>query len=741
MNILGRRRNDALAEADFREPPTKQIAQKENLHSYIVFVTQVSLRKHGSHCNGSLLVAFATFSLNIVLQLALTLITGGHIMEESSEFFTSLVTGSAVVESEQLWEDYHKVLDPLEWWAGAQDIAEQRTISRNESSCCKGPACAHEGQCCAPARRVSDSDVSAKEADADFLTDAALLEAHRPRGRSGRGQRGRGGSAAVGKEKAVCTLQDEELDCSPPSSAYADYWSELDEDGDGRWTHEEATADAQNLGCHLGVAAEEVFRHACRSIVADTEDSAGILVEGRKRLGVQLPPELVERRAISLDYFNWWVGLVAICVHIDAAKCGELVQEGLFEGAMSPELKGSRGGVVDLDSAIEYCERILKPGGLCDMVLPGTFLMFRDRTQEKCGDQVEVLGPRITNPFRETDSRYINEVSYQNLKEYSTTHTKTFRFFLFLVLVTWYVRLLDEFKECFEFFDFVWNFSSSSQGTLDESHDGKTRLGNLESGEPEASESAWATSQVQRSLIAGTTLVRFWLVVYLANVGTVYHLSTRSYVDLLLNAIALAFVFELSEFIYMFLVPDDAKSEVGDMDPFSFTTSMPQGDIARRIASKPFFGLLVIPAIATFAVAYNDVYRTQPVLEALQCTCLLRGERCIGAGRFPKTWWDNHWGEVSGLHPVPGQSLLELVPVVLDQDDIPSSTQANATAFPDFLLQTNETQSAVAPADAQPRQGVTLRAVEQHVANAAGFFQVAHVRDQAPTPAHDVAEL
>lgn len=441
---------------------------------------------------------------------------------------------------------------------------------------------------------------------------------------------------------------------------------------------------------------------------------------------------------------------------------------------MAPELKGSRGGVVDLDSAIEYCNRILRPGGLCDTVLPGTFLMFRDRVQEVCGDKVEDMGPRLTNPFKETDARYITKVSYQNVADYSTVHSKTFRFFLFLVLVIWYLRLIDECKECFEFADFAWNwnFPSNSDGALEEPDEGKTRSRNLELGELEAGESSQAPSidWIHRGVVAGTTLVRFWLVVYLTNVGTVYHLSTHAYVDLMLNAIALAFIFELPELLYTFLVPDDAKKEVEALEPFSFATSMPQGDVFRRIASKPFIGLVVIPAISMFVVVYNDTYRTQPALEALQCTCLLSGERCNHVGRFPKTWWDSHWGEahgVNGIDQIPeGHALLlAQAPATprlkafsssppspegdterLDQDAPPPSlpTDANSTiqanaAVPNFLLQTNETQKLFVPTNAQRRLGSTLRAVEQHVANATGLLQVDHV--QVAKRAHDVSEL
>lgn len=773
MDILGGRRGESAPEADVQEPVIKHIVHKENLHSYICFVPLVLKRKHGTYCNSSLFVALAIFSCNIVLQLSLTLLAGDFIIGENSDFFDSLIAGSSVDGSGQLWEGYHALVDPVKIWAGAAEIKiNNRFNSNSSSSCCTGPACSQENECCAPDRPVKDSPALAtgtgelSEADADFLTDAALLEAHKPRGKATT-KRGKGDKGIVRNERAVCTLENGTLDCSPPSSAFAAHWSELDVDGDGRWTHEEAMADTQNLGCRLGVSAEEVFRHACRGIVADAEDSARVLSEGRKsRSTARLPAELVERRAITLDYFNWWRGLVAICVHIDAARCGELVQEGLFEGAMDPELKGSRGGVVDLDSAFEYCTRILRPGGLCDVVLPGTFLMFRDRVQEACGEKSEGVGPRLTNPFREADAMHIRVVSYQNMAEYSNMHTKTFRFFLFLVLIMWYLRLIDEFKDSFEFFDFVWNFPSNCE---DESNEGKTRSGSLESGSPEGTDASHAPgSRRYRFIIAGSTLVRFWLVVYLANIGTVYLLSTHSPLDLMLNAVALAFIFEIPEFVYVFLVADDVKKEVEELEPFSFPTSMPQGGIVRLFGSKAFFGLFVIPAMSLLVVVYNDVYRTQPVVEGLQCTCNLSGERCHHVGRFPKTWWDSHWVEVSSLDHRPVAVLLANASVILNestlwqplpswesetkgltQDDLlpwlsndaNSTTQVDAAAMLHSLLQTKETQKPLSTSTRATSEDSTMRVVEEHVANGAGLLQLEHVREHAPARVHDVSEL
>merc|ERR1719326_81579 len=51
-------------------------------------------------------------------------------------------------------------------------------------------------------------------------------------------------------------------------------------------------------------------------------------------------------------------------------------------------------------------------------------------------------------------------------------------------------------------------------------------------------------------------IARFCLWFYLADVGTAFIIYIRDYSELLMNAVALAFILKLPEFLYVLLVPD-----------------------------------------------------------------------------------------------------------------------------------------------------------------------------------------
>merc|ERR1719359_2286352 len=236
--------------------------------------------------------------------------------------------------------------------------------------------------------------------------------------------------AKVGKEKT--------LHCTPPSYAFVDVWDDLDRDGDGLWTLEEARADEANLGCRLGLPVEEVFRSTCRGVQRDNEDTSE-----NPPYNVHLVPLSVsERRAVPKAYFDWWRGLAVICVAHDVARCGELVSKGLFDGAIAAGHRLTKGGVQDLDSALDYCQRLLRPGGMCEKTLPGAYMMYRSRVAEKCGPPTFSTGTRYINPFNDRDVMSTIQVQYSLVEQYSTASSGRFCFFQGLILFLWFVYLV-----------------------------------------------------------------------------------------------------------------------------------------------------------------------------------------------------------------------------------------------------------------------------------------------------------
>lgn len=151
-------------------------------------------------------------------------------------------------------------------------------------------------------------------------------------------------------------------------------------------------------------------------------------------------------------------------------------------------------------------------------------------------------------------------------------------------------------------------------------------------------------SKVHATFVQAMVSVRVLILVFVACVGTVFLVSTDSYADLLMNAVALAFVLELPAFLYHVLIPDFEKRELHDAPPIAFPSSL------RRLLnsmfgplSQHFWGLFIFPLIAVVTVWWNTRFNILPTLEALECACYQSGPRCAASTHLNKEWWDEYW--------------------------------------------------------------------------------------------------
>merc|ERR1719409_1756227 len=143
--------------------------------------------------------------------------------------------------------------------------------------------------------------------------------------------------------------------------------------------------------------------------------------------------------------------------------------------------------------------------------------------------------------------------------------------------------------------------------------------------------------------------VRVYLLVYMWHVGSMFLLTNHKYDDLLLNAVALAFIFELPEFLYTFLVSDEMKSDLEEAHTIDYATALPVRGCATLFLSKSLWGIVIIPIVVLVVVVYNYQVTTMPSLRALQCTCFQSGSHCDVASTFDRQWWDSYWKEISKM--------------------------------------------------------------------------------------------
>jgi len=623
------------------------IAKSESVYTFMIYIAPLERKRYGHFMTHTTFLAFGLFALNVVLQVTLTFIAGSSILESQKSFVETLVDDKvAAVDLDHLADKQ---------WGNVRGMFKKEDIS---TKCCPDASCYNTGViCCKKGTGTSHRAHTHKLRPHHRAnrTEESLIQALRgPHGSGGggKGKKENDEDAVEQVSQALCHRETKtgEIDCSPMSAAFVEYWDKLDVNKDGIWSLKEAQEDEANLGCQLGVPTEDIFRSACRGIEVDTKDSREFALPGVK---IAHPPKSVrDRRAIPLGFFRWWAGLVAICSSSDMAQCGKLVAEGIFDGTLNPSNGRVRGGVRDLNTAMSYCTRLLRTGGICEEVMPGTYVLYHARVKEKCGGPIYSPGPRIANPYDPHDVMGTVSVTFETQETYNALSSPAFAFFLVLVIIMWFTNLTEECKDIINLADMCWNFPVDNIFPFmhpNTAHRMSVQLGSwVGTPEPELDMGAKDIASISRPhhmTLLCMLMVRGILVTYMAYVGTLFLLMNHTYLDLLLNAVALAFVFDIDDFLYVQLVSEETKEELDGVNPIRFHSSQPNWWILR----KQVFGLLIVPIAAFIIVYLNEKYRQQPILEALRCMCEHEGEHCKDATSFDRHWWTRYWKETALL--------------------------------------------------------------------------------------------
>lgn len=630
--------------------PTATILHKDSVFSLVLFVPPLTRKKEGHYCTVPVVISLLLFAVTVTCQLSLTLIAGDYIREQSSSFKVSLIHHQDFLTT---------ALTPVDYLRDKVVHAGQKIAwsSPKVEECCNSAECIELYPCCGAVENEFNTKGEATENSAKFLAGQSVrrapeLNVSRVKNILNSFAFGSSGGAA-----AVCRKgSDGIMDCSPPSYAYLDAWHELDHNGDGAWTREEAEADRTNLGCRLGLSAKEFFNSAIRGIIKDARDTAD------NSYAIPLVPQSIEKReSIPIEYFEHFKGLVVVCTAFDMGRCGQLIKEGIFDGAFGLKSKATRGGIHDLDSSLDFCQRMLRPNGICDQVLPHTYQIYRSRTHEKCGAPSFQVGAKYINPYDQRDAMSIVDVSYGAYDQYVLGNQWRFQIFLAFILLIWYLTLVLELYRVIELVDMLINFKKadrSSHSLLSRSElwlpssnsfvDMQATL-SLKTHDDDEKLIIEDLSHTHRIMCTIMVIIRIYLWFYMANVGTVFLLATFAYDDLLFDCVTLAFIFELPEFLYAFLISEELKDELRGAETTPFPTSLPQAGWKSNLMSRAVWGLLVIPLFVLLVCYYHCQNNIVLSLEALRCACYQAGPNCAAAYRFNPAWWDQYWKDTFAL--------------------------------------------------------------------------------------------
>lgn len=701
----------------------------ESIYSAALFQSALSRKHHGHFWTTENFTIFALLILNVAMQVLMTTVAG-HAIEAKQYDFKDSLTGGAVYHSPYL-ELVEQAQGNLDHFKNEASKLAGIEVDEEGNECCNGASCATLGfPCCdregtydkrsswedmkarvprTPMRpfsqRVNESEGRLKNESQDLAnaerrletkirdtasedrqsTAAMFLAVQKPGGKRSKKGKKEAGGGRMGPQHSICTANKSNFwFCNPISYSYIDRWDDLDTNQDGEWSLDEARADEANVGCQLGISAEDVFRSSCRGVLRDVHDT---LIHRHMDYSYMVPVSLSQYEAVPKAYFEWWTGIAMLCVNFSPDRCSQLLSRGYFDYAIGSGKRWTKGGIDDLDSALDYCQRMLEPGGLCEQALPGYYVTHRKRVQELCGGPVYVPSKRYINPHNPRDAMRTIDVGFKVLNHYTEHTTWRFRFFLCMILLIWYVNLLDEFQELLKCMDFLKHFPVDDAnpwlhphfekmgwlpfvgGSGAQGESGSDIVSGEDKISQDPSEKHYHHTSTGRDidddlfvesiawphwlLFFVIVVIRMCLLVYLFHAGTTFLLTDdQGYADLLLNAVALSFIFDLPVLLYYTIFPDVSKKALEGACTAEWETGLPKKGILSLVLNKTFWGLLVLPVLVFWVVSLNYWDSTIPILEALQCTCVQEGPRCEVATRSTREWWNNYWQNIHQLFSV-----------------------------------------------------------------------------------------
>jgi len=442
----------------------------------------------------------------------------------------------------------------------------------------------------------------------------------------------------------LCEHEGGKLSCMPQSVKALYEWESFDTDGDGVWTAQEARADAANVRKKLhGVSPESIFNNIINGLRASKffeED------RGRNRT-LYLTADVDYERAIPKAYFNYWMGDAMMCTFFDSSSCEAAARDGVFEEALRPgRISADAKGIYDLDSAIQYCYRMLQKGGGCETLLPTDFKSNREQRWGRCGKRHLTEGGKYTSPFDPSQSVHVLNASYSSVDSYTRATSRLFLFFLSLIIMLWLLALIDEWRELIKFCEFLIVFPGIVPGTQGGDVTEKA-------GEPDPVYRITGLSRKHRAVLWGVFIMRLVVIGVLTQFGTKFLLVETSYLDLVLNSLALTFILTIDSMLFT-LVEKDVANEMLECKKLGFTTRLPTEGILGYCLKKECWGLFLVPILSVCIVLYFNARDKEPMLTALSCACNQEGDTCLDSMAYQQEWWSTYWNRVlpSAIHQI-----------------------------------------------------------------------------------------
>lgn len=424
---------------------------------------------------------------------------------------------------------------------------------------------------------------------------------------------------------ALCFDDHGNFSCAPPSVQLTGRWKELDTNADGIWTRKEVVAARKSLKCKYSVDPVEVF------------DVMINMLRLRSNL-IWIHPEVQKGEGIHLPYFTYAMADLVMCGYRSKDMCGNLLKQGFFHAPLKYGTAPRVG--TSIDSALDYCNKLLEPGGTCETLLPSTYAVWKIQSGSECGG-ASYEKFTYTNPGNGV-TKSLLAVDYGARQDYELSQDLWFRIFKGIMLVMWILLLSSEYKEIVKYLTLCARFPSADEFGDD------AVLVERDPADPEdvRYQIRGITSSHRRSIVV-LSLFRFLVTCVLLAVGISYLIKTIGYADLIMNGVALVFIAEISNVLYGQVLREEVKDQTGDIKPMKVAMFGSEW-LNRRPALIDIITVAVILVAVYAMMEWQLTNLVVPVHNALQCACTGTGSTCVEAHKFNYDFWHNYW-----LHGVP----------------------------------------------------------------------------------------
>jgi len=259
-------------------------------------------------------------------------------------------------------------------------------------------------------------------------------------------------------------------------------------------------------------------------------------------------------------------------------------------------------GYVEVDK-VRYCsgnapERVEIPrrvGGLVELVW---------QTESPCYDP-ECGWSLLIVEAGEPESYTVSVVSYENVKKFYDDQTGVvtliYRFFFTLVLFIWTGYIMMEFKDAWGYMECVWHHPAFARG-------------------------------LKFAVVVGVCLPRLAIALWVFVVGVVLLITSTSYVDIVLNSVALAFLLDIDEYLFTIALTGRDREKVMNADVIRWPCTSQFLILIGKFGALKIYLCLLLAVVVSF-LQYTSFIHVGYNLESVgfRCACALSGDTCSDA--------------------------------------------------------------------------------------------------------------